>query len=325
MIALLAAMAMTTSSAKAKEAAVIPTIADSPSQILRAGQIFSFRIVSAAKSNAPVPGMPGGPYSAYEVSAVILAAYKGTLLEKEGQPFQATPWVYQGPIRSRPAGLWVGLAEDDGPRAGEVDVAFCRKDTGAEVSASSLMSGMGEGCQLLPESSAADVELVIRLESTHAGVAQAIKALEQAKARECYYYLEYLFARYDRQLRQLQDWKPLLDLLSDPALPRNLRYLLVDDLDGMFGSLQGLSAGLRDAYLLALIRAALAYPLADDQANLFANQIKNWVQGDLFKPRPHATEVFRSAPEDRTRALQAIRKLPPSEDLKVVERWLSPA
>lgn len=174
----------------------------------------------------------------------------------------------------------------------------------------------------MPESSIADLELASQMEKSHATVLHALQPLlEEAKTRNPHYYLTYFFARYDAQLRQLQDWAPILDLLWDPALMRNSRYTLIDRVDWIFMTMKGLSPALRDSYLLALLRAALAYSEASDQASLLGTYVKFWIQGEV-KPDPKVEKVFELKPDVRLRALEMLRRLPATADLKFVESWL---
>ncbi len=107
---------------------MIPTISDSPSEILKASDIFSFRIQSSQKMHAgPIPGLLTG-YSEYHLRAVVLKIYKGALTETEGQEFRAAPFVYAGPILARPQGLWVDVTELGSPKPGDVEVAVCRSE-----------------------------------------------------------------------------------------------------------------------------------------------------------------------------------------------------
>jgi hypothetical protein len=297
-------------------------VADSSSIFLQATRLFSFRVDAAEKQRpGPLPGQLGG-YSEYALSGTVLRVYKGALVERDGQAFSARPLVYAGPIRSRPMGLWVGLSDSDAPHAGEVSVAACVGTASGAVSAGALLGGLGKDCQLLPASAAGDIERAMAMESSHASVSRAIAALRQAQASEPVYFLEYLFARYDQELRALDDAGPLLTMLGDPDVPRNLRLALVDRLDWVWSTRRALSPRQRDAYLLALVRAALVCRDSGDQANLLANQVKDWLQGEL-KPPPKASVVFGKAPGDRKQALALVRKLPKTSDLEVVERWLA--
>lgn len=306
---------------RAEDKTVIPTIPDSSSEILSASRIFSFRILSSVQARpGPIAGMLAA-YSEYSLTGVVLRRYKGELLEKEGGEFRATPLVYVGPIRSRPMGLWVGITAEDAPREGSVQVVFCRSGATHALQAGKLLSGLGDGCVVLPESTAADVELAIETESSRASMPQAIEALERAKARDPFYFVAYLFARYGAQVRALKDWRPLLALMADPSISRNLRYSLIHDLDRVMSSLSAISPDLRDAYLLALFRAACAYSEPGDQANLLETHVKIWIQGEA-EPPPKASVLFKSAPQERRKALELVRRLSATPGLAVVERWL---
>jgi hypothetical protein len=315
---LLVASVLLSSASFAKQNDVLPTVPDSRSDILSASVLFSFKLSSAAKTKrGPIPNLLGG-YAEYAIAGVVLKTYKGALAEADGQAFHAAPFVYAGPIRSRPVGLWVGVSEDDAPRAGDVLLAACRTPS-AKSSASALLSKLGEGCQLMRQTAAADIELAAQMESSHATLPQAVAALQQTKTHEPSYYVEYVFARYAEALRAPHDWQPLFDLLSDPSVPKNFREQLFENIDDVLASMDTLPVPLRDAYLLALCRAVLLYREPTDQANLLSTRVKNWLRS---QPVAAADLVFKHAAELRTRVLALVRQLPASDDLGVVERWL---
>jgi hypothetical protein len=317
-VLLIFASTLIVTSAYAKPNEALPTVPDSRSDILSASVLFSFKLSSAAKTKrGPIPNLLGG-YAEYAIAGVVLKTYKGALAEADGQAFHAAPYVYAGPIRSRPRGLWVGVSEDEAPHAGEVALLACRKPATAP-SASALLGGLGEGCQLMPPSAGADIELAVQMETSHASLQQAVAALSQTKSHEPSYYVEYVFARYADALRAPHDWQPLFDLLSDPSVPRNFREQLFENIDEVLASMDTLPVPLRDAYLLALCRAVLLYREPTDQANLLSTRVKNWARA---QPVAAADLVFQHAAELRTRVLALVRQLPASDDLRVVERWL---
>ncbi len=147
------------------------------------------------------------------------------------------------------------------------------------------------------------------METSHASWQQAVAALSQTKSHEPSYYVEYVFARYADALRGPHDWQPLFELLGDPSLTRNFRENLVDNVDGLLSTQRALPVKLRDAYLIALFRAALLFREPQDQANLLSTRVKNWLQSK-DQPAPHADVVFEHAAELRQRALLLVHQLP---------------
>ncbi len=145
-VLLLFASTLIVTSAYAKPNEALPTVPDSRSDILSASVLFSFKLSAAAKTKrGPIPNLLGG-YAEYAIAGAVLKIYKGALAEADGQAFHAAPFVYAGPIRSRPQGLWVGLSEDDAlGAAGDVALLACRRPTTAPSAGARCSADSGTG------------------------------------------------------------------------------------------------------------------------------------------------------------------------------------
>lgn len=102
--------------------------------------VFSFAVESITPQ-FPIDDMPYG-HKPWALTARVTRVYKGSLGQARGSLFRTTISIYQGPVRSRPSGLWV----NEIPMASEQWVLFC-SDCKPGVDPAELLSGEGKSGQ----------------------------------------------------------------------------------------------------------------------------------------------------------------------------------
>ena len=110
---------------------------------------FVYRILSLTPT-FPVRDMPNGA-GVWKLRAQVIEIAVGELAEPRDTVVETDVEIYFGPVRARPAGLWV----NEQPPANSVWIALCED---AHGSAKALLSGKGEGVLLtVPAEKVADL------------------------------------------------------------------------------------------------------------------------------------------------------------------------
>jgi hypothetical protein len=107
--------------------------------IAKSGLIFSFSVESITPLFA-IDDMPNG-YNLWSLKGRILKIHKGTLGTLPDSVFESRISIYQGPVRSRPEGLWVNVI----PKEGEKWVLFCGS-TETGLKPEKLLDSLGKSC-----------------------------------------------------------------------------------------------------------------------------------------------------------------------------------
>ncbi len=107
--------------------------------INKSGLIFSFS-VELITPLFSIDDMPQG-YNTWSLRGKVLKIYKGSLASTPGTKFETRITIYDGPIRSRPVGLWINVI----PKENEDWVVFCSL-TAARLKPEELLEGLGKTC-----------------------------------------------------------------------------------------------------------------------------------------------------------------------------------
>ena len=110
--------------------------------------IFSFVVMDVETLSSDVNGLRY--YREVSLHAKITEILQGKIKEKIGDIVTFRPYIYSGPILSRPIGLWVGITFDEAvPKRGQVWTAYCSEAAVENHFISNFLGGLGESCRVV--------------------------------------------------------------------------------------------------------------------------------------------------------------------------------
>lgn len=298
---------------------VLSTDRNSSSLIIRSDLIFAFT-TDQITPDFPIDDLPHGS-KPWKLNAHVLKIYKGSLKDEKKTSFDTTVSIYHGPVRARPAGLWV----NETPSKDSKWVAYCiYENSGITLyRPEDLLNGLSQDCRVQQHKEVnTGLNIANAISKDHLSFDIALKKIKQNPKEIDSDLASFFLYQFRKNIsEEFKAFDKVLRLSEDILFPRTSRFTLLNEIQNFGWDSPKKEEQYNGRLALSYFRT-IGLGNEDDSRNAIETFIPNLVGIVGGMTKISTTRLFLPYPGEREKAHKKLIESPFKKEAQMLLKWI---